>query len=54
MEVGISEGLRRISRDEIYHHGVFLEQLKLLRKYFPDHTLVKFAQVLEGFAMPAV
>lgn len=54
MEVGISEGLRRISRDEIYHHGVFLEQLKLLRKYFPDHTLVKFAEVLDGFAMPAV
>lgn len=54
MEVGMSEGLRRISRDEVYHHGVFLEQFKLLRKYFPDHTLVKFSEVLDGFAMPAV
>lgn len=54
MEYGISEGLRRIAGVEIYHHGVFLEQLKLLYKYFPEHTLLVVDEVLDPFSMPAM
>lgn len=54
MEYGISEGLRRIAGDEIYHHGVFLEQLKLLFKYYPDQTTLVMDEVLDPFKMPAM
>lgn len=54
MEVGISEGLRRIAGDEIYHHGVFLEQLKILYKFYPELTLITLDVVLKAFAMPAM
>lgn len=53
-EIGASEVLRRIARVEIGHHGIFLDLLTILAKYFPDATAAKIHEVLATFSMPAM
>ena len=53
-ERGVSEALQRIALDEVAHHAVFLKLLRIHLAHFPELTLAKIAEVLEGFAMPAL
>lgn len=53
-EVGAAEALRKVSLDEIGHHGVFLKIVQIHLRYFPEATLDALHQVLESFRMPAV
>lgn len=54
MEYGASGALKLIDRDEIAHFGLFLPQLLISARYFPDETAAKVSEVKEGFAMPAL
>jgi acyl-[acyl-carrier-protein] desaturase len=53
-EYGVSEALRRIALDEVAHHAVFLKLLRIHLSHFPELTMAKISEVVEGFAMPAL
>lgn len=43
-----------MGRDEIAHHGIFLEMTRIHLKYLPDYTLETLLKVFRGFTMPAL
>jgi acyl-[acyl-carrier-protein] desaturase len=53
-EQGASEVLRRISLDEIAHHGLFLKLVQLHLRHFPELTTEKIQEVAAHFSMPAL
>jgi acyl-[acyl-carrier-protein] desaturase len=53
-EYGVSEALRRIALDEVAHHAVFLKLVRINLRYFPELTMAKITEVVEGFTMPAL
>lgn len=53
-ELGVSEVLRKIAADEIAHHGLFLQLVRIQLRYFPEATIEKMKEVLDHFRMPAV
>jgi acyl-[acyl-carrier-protein] desaturase len=53
-EVGAAEAFRLVGRDEIAHHGLFLQVVHSHINYFPSQTFAVLAQVFGGFTMPAL
>ncbi len=53
-EIGVSEAISKISRDEIAHHGTYLRLLRAWLCYFPDETIEKIKEIRDAFAMPAM
>ncbi len=53
-EIGASEACRRVSRDEIAHHGLFLKIIRTYIRYFPSCTFETLNRILLGFEMPAL
>lgn len=53
-EIGMSEVISKISRDEIAHHGMYLKLLRTWLCYFPDDTITKIKEIRDAFTMPAM
>lgn len=53
-QVGAAEAIDKISKDELGHHVINLQIVRIYHKYFPEYTEGKIRQVLEGFRMPAL
>jgi acyl-[acyl-carrier-protein] desaturase len=43
-----------VGRDEIAHHGIFLDLARIHLRYLPDETLETLLKVFRGFTMPAL
>lgn len=53
-QIGAAEAVDKVSKDELGHHVINLEIVKIHHKYFPEETEEKIRQVEEGFKMPAL
>lgn len=53
-EIGAAEVISKIAKDEIAHHVINLQLVRIYLKYFPEETLEKVRQVVSGFRMPAL
>lgn len=53
-QIGAAEGVDKISKDELGHHVINLQLVKIHLKYFPEETNAKIKQILDGFKMPAL
>ncbi len=54
LAIGASGGTQLVRTDEIAHNGVYTDLVLLYLQYFPDMTLEKISEVIDGFTMPAV
>jgi len=54
MQVGAAGAFQIVGRDEIAHHGIFLELVRIHMKYFPQETTEMILKVFNGFTMPAL
>lgn len=50
---GAAGAFQIVGRDEIAHHGIFLDLVRIHLKYVPDETLETLLKVFRGFTMPA-
>lgn len=53
-QIGAAEPVDKIAQDELVHHVINLQLVKIHLKHFPQETKDKINQVLEGFRMPAL
>lgn len=53
-QIGAVGAFRTVSNDEIAHHGVFLELVRIYLRYLPQDTLETLSLVFSGFTMPAI
>lgn len=53
-QVGAAGAFQIVGRDEIAHHGIFLEMTRIHMRYLPDETLETLLKVFRGFTMPAL
>jgi acyl-[acyl-carrier-protein] desaturase len=53
-QVGVAEALRLIAQDEIAHHGIYLQTVRIYLRHFPEETIDKLHEVARGFHMPAL
>ena len=53
-QIGAAEAIDKIAKDELGHHVVNLQLVRIHLNYFPEETEEKITQVLEGFRMPAL
>lgn len=53
-QIGAAGAFKTVANDEIAHHGVFLELVKIYLKYMPEETLETLLMVFNGFTMPAI
>jgi acyl-[acyl-carrier-protein] desaturase len=54
MQFGAAGAFKIVGNDEIAHHGIFLELVRIYMKYLPHDTLDTLLQVFIGFKMPAL
>lgn len=53
-QVGAAGAFQIVGRDEIAHHGIFLDLTRIHMRYLPDETLDTLLKVFRGFTMPAL
>ncbi len=53
-QVGAAGAFKIVANDEIAHHGIFLELVRIHMKYTPHATLDTLLRVFNGFTMPAL
>jgi len=53
-QIGAAGAFKTVANDEIAHHGIFLEVVRINMRYFPHETLDTILQVYRGFTMPAL
>lgn len=53
-QTGAAGAFQIVARDEIAHHGIFLDLTRIHLKYLPDQTLETLLKVFRGFTMPAL
>jgi acyl-[acyl-carrier-protein] desaturase len=53
-QIGAADAFKPVGNDEIAHHGIFLELVKLHLRYLPHETLDMLVRVFNGFTMPAL
>lgn len=53
-QLGVAGVINQIARDEIAHHAINLELVRIYFRHFPEETLEKIRQVVSGFRMPAL
>jgi acyl-[acyl-carrier-protein] desaturase len=53
-QIGAAGAFKTVANDEIAHHGIFLELVKLSLRYLPHDTLDTLLMVFDGFTMPAL
>ena len=53
-QIGAAGAFKTVANDEIAHHGIFLEIVRIHMRYFPEETLDTMLQVYKGFEMPAL
>jgi acyl-[acyl-carrier-protein] desaturase len=53
-EPGAAYAFKVVANDEIAHHGIFLELVRISAKYFPHETFDTLLKVFNGFTMPAI
>jgi acyl-[acyl-carrier-protein] desaturase len=53
-QVGAAGAFQVVGRDEIAHHGIFLEMTRIHMRYLPEETLETVLKVFKGFTMPAL
>jgi len=53
-QIGAAGAFKTVATDEIAHHGVFLELVRIYLRYLPQDTLEALSTVLGGFTMPAL
>jgi acyl-[acyl-carrier-protein] desaturase len=53
-QIGAAGAFKIVANDEIAHHGIFLELVKIHLRYQPHETLDTLLKVFNGFTMPAL
>lgn len=53
-QIGAAGAFQIVGRDEIAHHGIFLDLVRIHLRYLPDETLETIFKVFRGFTMPAL
>lgn len=53
-QIGAAGAFKTVANDEIAHHGIFLELVRIYMRYMPQDTLEALLRVLGGFTMPAL
>lgn len=53
-QIGAAGAFQIVARDEIAHHGIFLELTRIHMRYLPEETLETLLKVFRGFTMPAL
>jgi acyl-[acyl-carrier-protein] desaturase len=53
-QIGAAGAFKTVATDEIAHHGVFLELVRIYMRYLPYETLDALLKVFNGFTMPAL
>lgn len=53
-QIGAAGAFQIVGRDEIAHHGIFLDLVRTHLRYLPDETLETILKVFRGFTMPAL
>jgi len=53
-QIGAAGAFKTVATDEIAHHGIFLELVRIYLRYLPQDTLDALSTVLGGFTMPAL
>ncbi len=53
-QIGAAGAFKTVANDEIAHHGIFLELVRIYLRYLPQDTLEALLTVLGGFSMPAL
>ena len=53
-QVGAAGAFQIVGRDEIAHHGIFLDLTRIHLRYLPDETMETLLKVFRGFKMPAL
>jgi len=53
-QIGAAGAFQIVGRDEIAHHGIFLELTRIHLRYLPDETMETLLKVFRGFTMPAL
>lgn len=53
-QIGAAGAFKTVANDEIAHHGIFLELVRIYTKYLPHETLDTLLKVFNGFTMPAL
>jgi acyl-[acyl-carrier-protein] desaturase len=54
VQVGAAGAFQIVGQDEIAHHGIFLEIVRIHMRYFPTETQEMLLRVFNGFTMPAL
>jgi acyl-[acyl-carrier-protein] desaturase len=53
-QIGAAGAFKTVANDEIAHHGIFLELVRIYLRYEPYDTLDALLRVFSGFTMPAL
>ena len=53
-QIGAAGAFKTVATDEIAHHGIFLELVRIYMRYLPHETLDTMLKVFNGFTMPAL
>ncbi len=53
-QIGAAGAFKIVANDEIAHHGIFLDLVRIYMKYLPHETLDTLLRVFNGFTMPAL
>lgn len=53
-QIGAAGAFKTVGNDEIAHHGIFLELVRLHLRYLPHDSLDMLLRVFNGFTMPAL
>jgi acyl-[acyl-carrier-protein] desaturase len=53
-QIGAAGAFKTVATDEIAHHGIFLELIRIYMRYLPYETLDALLTVFNGFTMPAL
>ncbi|MDP9372100.1 MAG: acyl-ACP desaturase [Chloroflexota bacterium] len=53
-QIGAAGAFKIVANDEIAHHGIFLDLVRIYMKYLPHDTLDALLRVFNGFTMPAL
>jgi acyl-[acyl-carrier-protein] desaturase len=53
-QIGAAGAFKTVGNDEIAHHGIFLELVRLNLRYLPNDTLDMLLKVFNGFTMPSL
>lgn len=54
VQYGAAGAFQIVGRDEIAHHGIFLELVRIHMEHFPQETCETLLAVFNGFTMPAL